>query len=78
MGRKKGPVEPTDLTTMERPELNADVALPTVKYHAYLRKMTRYNPTRGGTSAPTISLRPVARQRCPRLPCAGRRAGGPD
>jgi len=20
-----------------------------VKYHAYLRKMTRYNPTRGGT-----------------------------
>lgn len=22
----------------------------TVKYHAYLRKMTRYNPTRGGES----------------------------
>ncbi|KAF3808060.1 60S ribosomal protein L16 [Colletotrichum gloeosporioides] len=22
--------------------------MPTVKYHAYLRKMTRYNPTRGG------------------------------
>jgi large subunit ribosomal protein L13Ae len=24
----------------------------TVKYHSYLRKMTRYNPTRGGTSIP--------------------------
>ncbi len=24
----------------------------TVKYHAYLRKMTRYNPTRGGESDP--------------------------
>lgn len=23
-------------------------SLDTVKYHAYLRKMTRYNPTRGG------------------------------
>jgi hypothetical protein len=25
-----------------------DSILSTVKYHAYLRKMTRYNPTRGG------------------------------
>jgi len=25
----------------------------TVKYHAYLRKMTRYNPTRGGICLPT-------------------------
>ena len=24
----------------------------TVKYHAYLRKMTRYNPTRGGMLNP--------------------------
>lgn len=27
--------------------MNADHT-DTVKYHAYLRKMTRYNPTRGG------------------------------
>src|SRR5208282_2584857 len=26
----------------------ADKSNKTVKYHAYLRKMTRYNPTRGG------------------------------
>lgn len=29
-------------------ELNADLDEWIVKYHAYLRKMTRYNPTRGG------------------------------
>ena len=29
-------------------EQNADEYLFIVKYHAYLRKMTRYNPTRGG------------------------------
>lgn len=27
----------------------------TVKYHAYLRKMTRYNPTRGGESQPVLN-----------------------
>lgn len=32
---------------------------PLVKYLAYLRKMTRYNPTRGGTSQQT----PLIRQR---------------
>lgn len=26
------------------------MAMAAVKYHAYLRKMTRYNPTRGGKS----------------------------
>lgn len=29
-------------------ERNADISVFIVKYHAYLRKMTRYNPTRGG------------------------------
>ena len=28
--------------------MKADLVMITVKYHAYLRKMTRYNPTRGG------------------------------
>lgn len=26
-----------------------------VKYHSYLRKMTRYNPTRGGEQYPEFS-----------------------
>lgn len=31
-----------------------------VKYHAYLRKMTRYNPTRGGE--PTLPTFPPMRE----------------
>jgi hypothetical protein len=33
-------------------EHTADSSGITVKYHAYLRKMTRYNPTRGGERSP--------------------------
>ena len=33
--------------TLKKMDQRAD-SLDAVKYHAYLRKMTRYNPTRGG------------------------------
>lgn len=43
-------------------ELKANF-LDTVKYHAYLRKMTRYNPTRGGESIPHADAQyPSARE----------------
>ena len=34
---------------MNRNQLTPPLSPIIVKYHAYLRKMTRYNPTRGGT-----------------------------
>jgi hypothetical protein len=41
-------------------EFKADLFMIIVKYHAYLRKMTRYNPTRGGRLSPyrdTVEVR---------------------
>jgi hypothetical protein len=38
-----------DLISESFSKTRANIGL-TVKYHAYLRKMTRYNPTRGGNS----------------------------
>lgn len=40
---------------------NPEADDPTVKYHAYLRKMTRYNPTRGGESTSTTGYASATR-----------------
>lgn len=50
--RAKRAFLPSDLTVeCEDPTLTSSA----VKYHAYLRKMTRYNPTRGGKWPPANS-----------------------
>lgn len=51
----EGALPPTEFVAITLKRFEGADNLKLVKYHAYLRKMTRYNPTRGGECGTRIS-----------------------